>query len=353
VYSTDQPIQIPYAHENFRFLSPRAFRARYALLVRNAGFRPISVLCVLSPRVLYHYERLQVGTRRRAGLQFHGFQNVTDQLPLDHPQARPVGNNRLEMELADPNNPSCRFPVLSGLWDHGNLNAAIPSEVLSHPRLSCSVFQRHQFSAWHVRFAAPIEPGEAHWLQWELEVLGVGEPLEEGLYGPVVFHEIASPIDVRRRVVEKLRNALQDVFRARDSLPASSPDYQQRSDRLSLHETVLNDLVRVFGLSQERRVDLQYYELTIETGDPRKQFLLSIIPQGDIYLRPGSPRIGHHEELDRGRIGEPVYEWQAGSILEPAHPWKNTGFSLRLGLGCKRGFFRDTRMRLYREEADR
>jgi hypothetical protein len=182
----------------------------------------------------------------------------------------------------------------------------------------------------------PIAPGDAHWLQLELEVPDAGELLPDSIYGPIVFHEVASPIDVRRTFVENIQNALRDVFEQRQNTPAHYPDYQGFITRLDNHDRVLGEIVRTFGLALERRVDIQYYELTVETGDPKQQFLQYIFPQGDIRMRSGSPRLGAHEELDLGRIGEPVYEWKSGSILEPAHPWKNTGFSLRLGLGCTR-----------------
>lgn len=39
IYSTEQAVQIAYGHETIRFLSPRSFRTRYIVLLRNAGHR--------------------------------------------------------------------------------------------------------------------------------------------------------------------------------------------------------------------------------------------------------------------------------------------------------------------------
>ena len=47
-----------------------------------------------------------------------------------------------------------------------------------------------------------------------------------------------------------------------------------------------------FGLLHERRVDIQYYELNIQPGNPKKQFLRNLHIQGDIRMRSRSPRHG-------------------------------------------------------------
>lgn len=339
IYSLDQPIQIPYEHENIRFLSPTSFRATYTLLVRNAGFRPIDALLALYPRLLYHLTLSTGKARSRPRLRIDGFENTTESLLSHHPEMVRRPDGRLELALPDPNNPVCQLPALVGRWDHDNVQAQIPEVVLANARRAFWAFEQHRFSVWALQLTEGIAPGDAHWFQCEIEVEGAGEPLEDTLYGPVIFHELASPIDVRRTVAENLQNALRDVWQQRATIPPSEADYHEQIATLGHQERALTALVSAFGLAQERRVDIQYYELTLETGDPREQFLVYAFTQGDIRMRSGSPRLGRHPELDRGRIGEPVYEWKSGSILEPAHPWRNTGFSLRIGLGCRRSFF--------------
>ncbi len=334
VYSTDQPIQIPYENENIRFTSPRAYGARHTFLVRNAGFRPIDKLSVLYPRFLYH---LDTTPGHRAGhLRLTSFDNQTERMPSLHPNATATGDNYLVMDLADPNNPMCNLPTLRGYWDHSNIEVDYPKVVTENPLRSRWLFSTHHFSAWNVKLQEPIRPGDAHWFMWEFDVSDAGDPLEDSVHGPIVFHELASPIDVRRTVVETLQSALSDSWNNAQNTPPTEPDYGRIIARETRAQGVFEGLMKEMGIGQERRVDIQYYELTIETGDPRSQYLCSVITQGDIRLRSGSPRVDHRPGADRASIGEPVYEWKSGSILEPSHPWKNTGFSLRLALSHPR-----------------
>ncbi|MGF1582561.1 MAG: hypothetical protein ACFCD0_24825 [Gemmataceae bacterium] len=90
-----------------------------------------------------------------------------------------------------------------------------------------------------------------------------------------------------------------------------------------------------FRLLDERRVDIQYYQLTVYPGDPTKQVLLVYSTQGDIRIDPESPRVGSHPDQDAEFLGQPAYTWLSGSILEPTHPWRNSGFSIRLTLSVR------------------
>ncbi|HYV39359.1 MAG TPA: hypothetical protein VE988_26960 [Gemmataceae bacterium] len=336
VYSTDQPIQILYESENLRFLSPLSFRGRYILLVRNAGFRPIDLLSVLYPRRLF--SATKVASKPQAKIKFRGFTNITERLPEYHNALRIASPNQLEMELPDPNNPLCNLPFLRGYWDHSNIAYELPPRIREKAQRCLWAYNKHHFSAWNFRLSEPIKPGDAHWFQWQFVVEDAGGLLDKTIYGPAVFHEIASPIDVRRTVVENIQNALQDVHKKKQEFDVRTEGDVDNLAILGEHEEAFKAIVQDFGLAQERRVDIQYYELTVETGNPQEQFLMYMLPQGDIRLRSGSPRIGSNKKLDAGRLGEPVYEWKSGSILEPAHPWRNTGFTLRMGLGCTKAF---------------
>src|SRR5438552_114134 len=85
VYSKDQPVQILYEHENFRFLSERSFRGRYIFLVRNAGYTPVSVLSMIFPRPLYEIKEIEEGDKLIQRTELSGIKDVTERLPSFSP----------------------------------------------------------------------------------------------------------------------------------------------------------------------------------------------------------------------------------------------------------------------------
>jgi hypothetical protein len=319
IYSTEQPIQIPFAHETIRFLNPRSFRIRYIVLVRNAGYREIASLTVILPRPIYHLA--DGGQAGSLEVSLRGFEDATWRLPelglfFDQP-----ANNRLRGHLADPNNPVCDLPGLEGYWNPSNATMSPPHGLT---RRCFLLLHEHRFTAWTVRLGQPIAPGDAHWCCWEVTVSDEGDVLEDTLHGPLVFHELSSPIDVRRTLSETLQSALRDVYQHGPESPNSE------------HEVAYRRILFALGLHANRQVDVQYYELTVQPGDPRQRVLLAYTQQGDLRLRSGSPRVGRNVTWDSEFLDEPVYEWKSGSILEPAHPWQNLGFSLRLTLAWRK-----------------
>jgi hypothetical protein len=151
VYSKDQPIQILYENENLRFLSPLSFRGRYILLVRNAGYRPISTLSLLYPRRLFRAVKKK--KKRKTTIEFCGFTNITEDLPRYHEALRAVGSNQLEMELPDPNNPLSNLPFLCGYWDHTNTEFELPEAIRNNGQRCLWLYDEHRFSAWNFRLS--------------------------------------------------------------------------------------------------------------------------------------------------------------------------------------------------------
>ncbi|GEM_PF-6616357 len=324
VYSDDQPIQIPFGHETFRFLGPTSFRVRYAMLVRNPGYRAIDKLTAIYPRPIYDF---MSGAGKSIDIRLERLEDITDQLPVLLGFFDDNGGGRLRAQLPDPNNPVCNMPGLSGQWHANNVRWDFPEAC----GLRCAnLLDVNRFTIWNAKLHQPIAPGESHWFCWQITVRDEGDNAPHStIRGPVVFHEIASPIDVRRTVVEFLQTSLRDIdleLTRKDLEPALR--HQHVADK----QAVTNILIH-FGLHKERRVDIQYYELTVQTGDPQCHWLHHYTAQGDIRMRSGSPRFGRDVRLDAEFLNEPVYEWKTGSLLEPAHPWKNSGFAIRMELG--------------------
>jgi hypothetical protein len=294
------------------------------MLVRNAGYRPIEKLTAIYPRPIYDFVK---GTASKTDIRLERLEDITDQLPRLLAIFAESRGGRLEAQLPDPNNPVCNMAGLSGQWNVNNVRWDFPEAC----GLRCALLlKENRFTIWNARLHKPITAGDAHWLCWQITLRGEGDDAPHPtLHGPIVFHEIASPIDVRRTATEFLQTSLRDIDLelAREEL-----DALHRNHHLAHKQAIGNILVQ-FGLHKERRVDIQYYELTVQTGDPRCQWLKHYYAQGDIRMRSGSPRFGRDVQLDAEFLNEPVYEWKSGSLLEPAHPWKNSGFTIRMELG--------------------
>lgn len=325
IYSPFQPVQIPYENERIRFLSPSSMSSRYTLLVRNAGFEDLSELNALYPRALIQLVLAPDGTQTQfVRRKNHGWADVTDRLPAFAPFSigQPNPGDTIAVRMADPNNPIGFLPNISGTWHPGGTLDVMPNL----PDREKLILQSHEFTPLIIKLAAPIQPGEAQWLCLEVIVDQVGCPIDT-FFARVVFHELTSPIDVRRTIGESLHTAVRDTY----TNPQAQPD-----NLLVAHRMAYRGLISKLGLNRDRQVDIQYYELSVQTGDPLQQYLFGITRLGDIRPRPGSPRIGIDPQRDREFLNEPIYEWKSGSIIEPAHPWRNTGFSIRLNLACPR-----------------
>lgn len=329
LYAVDQPVQIAYEEEIVRFVSPFSMVVRIMLLVRNTGYRPVTKLNAIYPHYLFKLEGGTTHGQVRATLP--RFRDITDSIHSHNPamQVRTdagTGAQWLSLHLPDPNYPLATIP-LEGRWALGNVQFEFPAALTTNLRRAHFYFRELLFSPFVIALTRPILPLEAHWLRFEVEVDRVGAPLSNTLLGhPLVFHEVVSPIDVRRTTLESVQTSLRKARESKD------PD-----DRLD--REVLEGVLDGTGLLCERRVDLQYFELTIEPGDPMRCLLLNSVHQGDLRMRAESPQV-RVTELPNGTINhgypamteEPVYQWKSGSTLEPAHPWKNSGFSLRFTL---------------------
>jgi hypothetical protein len=341
----EQPVQIPYAHETIRFLGPRSFVVCYALLIRNAGYLPIRKLSLLYPRPVMQYLPPSSDASDQLGrLVLMRFRDITDELS-GFEKISINGNPGLRLVLADPNNPLCDLTGLTGLWFPGNWAPRVPKAVYDRGRVCHGLFSENRFAAWHLELKNEINAGEAHWYYWEITINDAGQPLPHAFFSPVVFHEIISPINVRRTVVENLQEAIK-IHRL-NAKKANSAGNETGVKWAELNEAAALAILEGFRLSHERMVDIQYYELTIETGDPGRLFMLQCLPYGDIRFRSEHPRVNAAvqpgAELSTSvpiptgsdECGlEPAYDFKSGSILEPAHPWKNTGFSVRMVLAC-------------------
>jgi hypothetical protein len=339
IYCREQPIKILFEQEVIQFSDPFTFTARYLLLIKNAGFVPISQLQLLYPRYLLSSERFVSPDDNKPRLRFH-FDNIV--CVPEPPRAGSGFDHVLIMDgheasigLADPNLPLSDRNGLTGQWCHESGKFRLPhgSVVEHHGGMFDRTCRRHRFSAWELALPHAIPSNGSQWFQFEIGITDAGTSLPCRVKRePIVFHEFASPIDVRRTIVELVQTDLREAHYQYNS--AGDDQTKRQLSARSIHG--LEALIDDFGLDRLRQVDIEYYELTIEAGDPDSQYVGYCIPQGDIRLRPGSPRV--EPVFDEGgttpKFWQPVYYWKSGSILEPAHPWKNTGFTIRLGLTC-------------------
>jgi len=323
VYSNDQPIQIPYANLTIRFLSHSTIRMRYVYLVRNAGYQPIQSLSVLCPRPLLRLVRVAEGDEPIAfRTDIAGVIDRTAELPqLDGigDRFRVLSGNRLRALIPDPNQPVSRLPDLEGFHAVNNVRWAMPPNTA---RRGVMILQSHRFAAWIARLERPIERGDAHWYCWEIDVDDARGVLEETVLSRIVFHEISSPIDARRKLREVLQTDLRDLHE------------NESVESIQFHSPELRRLLYDFRLMEERLVDIRFLEIWLQPGDPRKQLLIHHTQHGEIRASQRSPRVGLHPVTESGFIGEPAYEWHAGSMLKPIQMGTDSGFSLRLSMLC-------------------
>jgi hypothetical protein len=95
-------------------------------------------------------------------------------------------------------------------------------------------------------------------------------------------------------------------------------------------EEATTGLRDAIGLGRERQVDLEYYELVIRPGDPRKRVLLAWSSERHLHMRSQSPRIGSDPSVEP--VGELLYEWKSGRLVDT--PWLGKGFILHFTLLC-------------------
>jgi hypothetical protein len=318
VYAPDQAIKIPFAHEQVRLMRPQSVRLRYSLLVANAGRKPINELMLISPF------RLLRETGGPGEVELRGLGNIIANLSLpdNHEFFSEIDRGRLRMKLPDPLDPA-RTVRLDGIYREDNGVWTFPAEMCQEHLI---VLAQSPFSAWSLRLHEPIPPGDAQWFWWQVDVEKLGQPLRSSLTGAKVIHHVASPCDVRRSF--------------REWLEASAAEYDEIND--PEYAEVCRELLQMFHL-HPRRVDVQYFEYRLETGDPRRQMMDLASTEGQIKMRSMSPRIGAHPKYDSECLGEPVFEWRFGSLLDRPRNWRRwlhrrwnaEHFMLRYILTCR------------------
>jgi hypothetical protein len=327
VYHPGVPLEIPFAHEVIRFTSAVEWEVKYCFLARNLSHRPIEHLYALYPRSLFNEPQ---PFPRPVGELLPDLEDITDRLPraitgFDNPPDWSDYTLRVD-DLPDPNRPEVNRAPLTGTFRPGTSELALP------PRFGPAqiyVLRLANLTAWRVRFEPKLGAYEARWFWWRIRLkdLGIRLPPQGSadpalprsttpLGCPLVLHEVASPLDVRRRFIELLESGLRDAELEGDE------DGQ----------TTYGEAIRGLGLRRERQVDIQYYQLTVLPGKPEDRLIVSWQMDRDLRMLQQCPRVGK-EEPDP--VGELIYEWRTGSLLKPDHAWKDQGFALHLLLAYR------------------
>lgn len=308
VYAPNGKIVIPFANESIRFLTPNAIRSRYSVLIRNAGRRPIRELFFLSP-----YQLLADG-EVRGQVELRGPGSIVRDLRASDEFFIGMEGTRLSMRMPDPTDTSRWRPILHGDLFEDNGVFQFPSGTEeSHVLL----MQRSPFTGWSLPLTHPINPGNAQWFWWQINVANIGSTFAT-FREPRVIHRIASPFDVRRTFKEYLETAI-----AR--FDGEDPEYGQTA----------RELMELFNLNNKRNVDMEYYELRVEPGDPLRQILDYWEVEGALEMRSRSPRVADNSFYEGEAAGQPVYEWRLGSLFRRRRWWQsppNESFMLRLSL---------------------
>jgi hypothetical protein len=193
-------------------------------------------------------------------------------------------------------------------WLHANQDASlsVPREIGD---LGLIVLREIDCTFFQVRLHTPLEPLDSRWFAFQINAAEVGV-VEQTPLGPIAIHQLASPIDVRHTVQEKLETGL------RRAESTGAPTWVTSLSR---------NIIEILGVTTERRCEIEYYELVVNAGPPSERFLISWEVERDLRMRSNNPR--------RNDSGDLLYEWKSGTILRPdGYPWKNAGFILHLKL---------------------
>lgn len=326
LYSLNQQIQIPFEQEIVHFHSPFEFVGTYTMLIRNSGYDDIDELVCLFPRLISSGCYNNVSKKLKFDLK-ECLGNTTSKETIlksfgERFEIQPNHNepDEITVVIPDPNNPASTLPGITGYCYPANAKIFLPEQLRGQTTRALKIAEECRVTLWGLKLKKPIKKDTAHWYQFTITInLSPNETnfLHDSLIGPCIYYEFASPIDVRRTVAEQILVSKQILKRLDAPQGVSACDA----------------LVEGFGLDKKRMVDIQYYELNINTGDPSDQMMINCLSQGDIRFRSASPKIVTYDDKAKGtKYQMPVFEWKSGTILEPPHPWKDTGFSIRLCL---------------------
>ncbi len=312
-FHPEQPIVIRYENEVVEFIGNSEIRGVYCLLIQNAGRSPIERLSFLYPSWLPKSE-----SGNPADLTLDAVSVLDAPLTLLGGEYD-ASQQRFTLNQPDPNRPQFLRPPLSGEWlpNKGHLTMSLPgSPIEALQILECFGTTFFQLE-WEPD--AYLAPNESRWIVLEISCQRPCTRIDQSVLGcPVIIHQLASPYDVRHTTEE----LLEQIERALEG--------QWLSD-------VVRNLRQDIGIIAPRRVDMEYYELTVYPGPATERFVIDWHAERDLRMRSNSPRmVLDHPDTPPLHRGEMVFDWKSGSMLKPdGYPWKHEGFFLHLTFACK------------------
>lgn len=302
VFHPELPIIIPYESEIIEFDGGQTATDTFSFLVRNTAHIPIRSLNVVFSRGLY--ERTHAGEWRIAGVR-----DITHTLPTSIGELQGPNDGTLTLKLDDRHPSQHEQATLEGSWLPGDSTFSVTGPTRAH----LCLLQKLNYTFFQVELGTLLHPQEGRWFCWQVDLRDIGVTVPSKL-GVLVLHQIASPLDVRRTLSEQVQAAsrLSQMF---------GPPWL---------EEVTQTLREVLGIATERCVDVQYHELVVRPGDSKKCVLLAWTSERDLQMRSPSPRLG--SDPQREPVGELLYEWKSGSLLD--RPQNGKGFILHFTLLC-------------------
>lgn len=256
LYSPDQKIEILYEQEVVQFISPTSFIGRYMVLVHNPGPLPLRRLLLMYPRYLMETTKLTVSGVKYIEVTFRPVRLLSN-LPIQVRSHQPLTRtgNRVSMAMADPNDPAQDFPLdLSGEWcgTGSQPTYSLPGGVQNIAHAYTNFCRDHGISAWEMTLPTPLPAGGSHWFYWEIRVDDAGVIVPDSVAGPMVFHELASPLNVRRTIAERLDSECREARRQIAAAAARKDPTVERAAKKDLADREL--IIRELGLKKPRQV---------------------------------------------------------------------------------------------------
>lgn len=236
-------------------------------------------------------------------LSIEGVQDDSD--ALSKLEGSVTGNGELLLPITDPNRPFLNKRPLKGQWLEGDSTIALPSGLISEEFDLLSLLN---YSFFQLKLSTPLEPFSLRWLSFTVECKNVGV-VSNSPVGKVSFHRIASPQDVRHTLDEQLEVG---------AVKARRDDSVESKFVIDL----LAHLKSEIGIESDRQTEVEYYELLINAGNPKKRFILNTHVERNLQMMSTSPKLVKNQL---------IYQWKSGSSLRPnGFPWTGEGFVLHL-----------------------
>lgn len=357
VTAVEGRIHLPYVQEIIHLTSPRSYVGTYTFLIRNDSSKTINFLRLLYPHYLFDHKPFVENGKRQIALNLpkvfdttgalrpteqieDASDNVTNistdslsdietQLSIPQPFTQ-LDGNRICLPLAHPNDPKNDLSGLEGHCIPDNLQLTLPEDIRDNLAAYIDVLSRHDFTAWLYYLPSPIEPGTAHWYQLQVHVDHTGLMMRDSPHGPCVYHKLASSIDVRRTLRERIESS--------QRLSTVTPSILHSPAIELIESHYLRPAHEMYNGDDENGM-INYFELTIGTGNPKEQGMMHWHAEGDIRLRAKTPKYKLFKSGDgKNDYFEPNFDWKSGLIVEPNHPLQNKGFSLTFCISCSKAF---------------